>query len=204
MNAGRVVGGSARTYVKVAQWSHEGFMAGLRTAETFLTNGPLLHLTAEGKPIGSELKFEGKGPFAVQVETGCFTQRPVKFFEIIKDGAVAARIDVEEGQKTVDLSREVVFKRSGWLAVRARHDKNDRDNWHHAMTAAHSSPIYVTVNSQLPAVKASAEYMTSRLEATLEWARTKAMWSSDESKNKALASFNQARQFYQAALLRAQ
>lgn len=204
MNAGRVVGGSARTYVKVAHWSHEGLLAGLRTGETFVTNGPLLHLMANGKPIGSELMFEGKGPFSVQIKTGCFTQRPIKFFEIIKDGAVAARIDVAEGQKIVDLSRKIPFQRSGWLTVRARHERNDPDNWHHTITAAHTSPIYVTINNRLPAVKASAEYMTARLEATIEWAQTKAMWSSGEYKNKALASFNKARQFYEAALQRAQ
>jgi len=203
MNAGRVVGGSARTYVKVTQRTHEGLLAGLRTGESFVTNGPLLHLTANGRSIGSELTFEGQGPFTVQVKTGCFTQRPVKFLEIIHDGAVAARIEVSEKQKTGELSREIRFQKSGWLAVRARHDKNDPDNWHHSITAAHSSPIYVTVNKRAPAVQTSAEYMVARLDATLEWARTEALWSSDASKHKALASFEQARHFYWAALQRA-
>jgi hypothetical protein len=204
MNAGRVLGGSCRTYVKAPEWTHEGFLAGLRTGETFVTNGPLLHLTANGEPIGSELKFQGDGPFAVQVETGCFTQRAIRFFEIIVDGAVAAQVEVPDGQKAVDVSKEILFNKSGWLAVRARHERNDPDNWHHTITAAHSSPIYVTVNDQLPAVKESAEYMTARLEATLRWAETDALWSSDEYKSKAISSFEQAKAFYEAALQRAQ
>ncbi len=204
MNAGRVVGGSCRTYVKVQKWTHEGFLAGLRTGETFVTNGPLLHLTANGRRIGSTLKFRGDGPFAVKVQAGCFTQRPVKFLELVVNGKVVSKVPVPNDQKTVEISKDISFDESGWLAVRARHEKNDPDNWHHTITAAHSSPIYVTVNDELPAVKASAEYMTARLEATLQWARTQAMWSSDEYKNKAIASFKKAEQFYQAALQRAQ
>lgn len=204
MNAGRVVGGSCRTYVKVPQWSHDGFLAGLRTGETFVTNGPLLHLRANGRPIGSELKFQGEGPFSVRVETGCFTQRPVKFLELVMDGTVVAEAEVVDGQKTVELVKEIPFEKSGWLAVRARHQTNDPDNWHHTISAAHSSPIYVTINDRLPAVKESARYMAARLDATLKWAETDAKWSSDEYKSKAVASFKQAKQFYESARERAQ
>jgi hypothetical protein len=204
MNAGRVLGGSCRTYVKVPEWTHKGFLAGLRTGETFVTNGPLLHLTANGEPIGSELRFQGEGPFAVQIKTGCFTHRPIKFFEIVVDGAVVTEVEVLDGQKTVDVDKEILFHKSGWLAVRARHERNDPDNWHHTITAAHSSPIYVTIDYQLPAVKESAEYMTARLEATVKWAETDARWSSDEYKSKAMASFKQAKAFYEAARQRAQ
>ena len=203
MNAGRVVGGSCRTYVKVPEWSHDGLLAGLRTSETFVTNGPLLHLTANGKPIGSDLEFRGEGPFTVQVQTSCFTQRPIKFFEVVVNGAVVAQVEVPDGQKTVELNKEIPFHKSGWLAVRARHQRNHPDNWHHTIAAAHSSPIYVTINDELPAVEESAEYMVARLESTLKWADTDALWSSDEYKRKAISSFQQAKAFYDAAEERA-
>ena len=204
MNAGRVVGGASRTYVRVPEWTHEGFLSGLRTGETFVTNGPLLHLTANGKPIGSELKLRGEGPFAIRVETGCFTQRPIKFLELLVNGAVAAQVEVTDERKTVELSKEIPFHRSGWVAVRARHLENDPDNWHHTTTAAHSSPIYVTVNDELPAVRGSAEYMVARPEATLQWANgDDSLWSSDEYKQRAISSFEQAKAFYESARERA-
>ena len=62
----------------------------------------------------------------------------------------------------------------------------------------------MTINDQLPAVKESAEYMTARLEATLVWAETDAIWSTDEYKSKAMSSFKKAKAFYEAALQRAQ
>jgi len=204
MNAGRVVGGSCRTYVKVKEWTHKGFLAGLRTGETFVTNGPLLNLTANGRRIGSNLEFQGKGPFTVQVKAGCFTQRPMRFLELVVNGKVASQIRVPDGENTAGINKEISFDESGWLAVRARHDRSNPDNWHHTITAAHSSPIYVTVNDELPAVKDSAEYMVARLEATLRWAEAKALWSSDEYKRKATSSFRQAKKFYESARARAE
>jgi hypothetical protein len=203
MNAGRVIGGSCRTYAKVPEWTHQGFLAGLRTGETFVTNGPMLHLQANDMPIGSELTFHGAGPFTVQVKTGCFTERPVKYFEIVVNGDVVAQVDVATNRKTVEISKKISFSSSGWLAVRARHDKSDPDNWHHTFTAAHSSPIYVTINDQLPANKESADYMVARMDATLQWAEADALWSSNENRRKAISSFRQAKRFYETASERA-
>ena len=203
MSAARVLGCTDRTYAKVAQWSHKGFMDALRAGNTFATNGPLLELAADGTPMGSELKLSGKGPFIVKVEAECFTQRPISYVHLIKNGQVLERIEVKPGRKKVKLSRKVKFSRSGWLALRAGTTRRDPDNWENTLTAAHTSPVYVTVNGRLPADKTSAKYMVARLDATIKWVNEEAMWSSDAAKAKALAGFTQARAFYAAALKRA-
>ena len=203
MGANRVLGGSCRTYAGVDEWSHAGFLNALRRGKTFVSNGPLLHLTANDESIGSELKFTGKGPFTVRINAGCFTQHPIKFFEIIVNGKVLHQLKVPAGQKTTTVAREIKFRESGWLAVRARHDRPNGDNWHWGITAAHSSPIYVTVNQQPPAVEESARYLVGRLDTTLKWARETAIWSGATSREKDIASFLTARSFYQAALTRA-
>ena len=203
MSAARVLGCTSRTYAKVPSWTHKGFMAALRAGATFVTNGPLLNLTANGKPIGSQLKFTGAGPFDVQVETGVFSQRRISYFEIVQDGEVVHRVAVKPDQKTVKVSHKLTFSRSGWLAVRAGHPRREPDNWDKVPTAAHSSPIYVTVNGRLPAVKASAEYMAARVGAAIAWGDSVAVWSSPAYKARALASFRKAHEFYEAALTRA-
>ncbi|MHC4996470.1 MAG: CehA/McbA family metallohydrolase [Planctomycetota bacterium] len=204
MSAGRVVGGASRTYVKVPEWTHEGFMDGMAAGRTFVTNGPLLLLTANGKTLSEEIQLEGDGPFTVNINAECFTQKSIKYLELIVNGEVTEQIRVAADQKEIQLDKKLNFKRSGWIALRARHDRSHPDNWHHGITAAHTSPIYVTVNDQPPAVKASAKYMVARLEATIRWANTEAMWSSDAYKNKALTSFRLAKVFYETALQRAQ
>ena len=203
MSAARVLGGSSRTYAGVTQRTHKGFMDALRKGRTFATNGPLLDLKAASKGIGSELKVTHKGPFAVVVTARCFTQRPITYFEIVQDGKVVHHVDVKPGQKTITVRQSITFERSGWIAVRAGHVKRDRDNWERVTTAAHSSPIYVTVNGRPRAVRKSAEYMVGRVEVAIRWAENEAMWSSPAYKARALASFRQALDFYKAALKRA-
>ena len=203
MSATRVLGCTDRTYAQVKTWDHPGFMDALRNGRTFATNGPLLNLTANGQDIGSTLKFTGDGPFEVQVETGCFTQRPIAYLEVVQDGEVVHHVAVKGGQKEVKVSLKLSFTRSGWLAVRAGAEKPDPENWENTITAAHSSPIYVTVNGELPAVKASAEYLVARCGVATEWARNEALWSSDEYKARAVAGFTKAQDFYKAALARA-
>jgi hypothetical protein len=196
MNAGRVVGGSSRTYVKVDQWSHDGCMAGLQKGETFVTNGPLLSCSVNDQPIGSEIKLRGDGSQKVRLKASCFTQIPIKYFEVVVNGTAVHRVEVQQQQKQIEIDREIELKESSWIAVRARHDSPNPDNWHRGITAAHSSPIYVTINHEKPAILESAEYMIARLDETLRWAQQEALWSSDQSKQKAINSFKAARNVY--------
>jgi hypothetical protein len=203
MGAWRALGCSSRTYAKVDAWSHDGFMNALRSGATFVTNGPLLSLMANGKPIGSELAFKGDGPHEVTVETRCYTERPILYLDVVQNGEVARRVRVKRGQKEIRLTHKLKFTRSGWLAVRCGHSRRDRDNWHNAITAAHSSPIYVTVNGESPADAASARYMIARVAASIDWAKSVAKWSSADARARALAGFEKAKAFYEAALRRA-
>lgn len=203
MSAARVVGGSSRTYVKVDSWTHDSCMAGLQKGETFVTNGPLLSLSVNEQPIGAEIKLSGNGPHRVRVKASCFTQIPIKHFEIVVNGRVAHHVTVPEPQKSVEIGREIVLKESSWIAIRARHDRPNEDNWHRGITAAHSSPIYVTINDEKPAVLESAEYLIARLDETIRWAEQEGLWSSARSKQKAINSFRAAREVYQRAKQRA-
>ena len=203
MSAGRVVGGSSRTYVKVDQWSHESFMAGLQKGETFVTNGPLLSFSVNDQPIGSEIKLHGDGPQRLQLSASCFTQIPIKHFEVVVNGTVVHHIEVKPQQKQVKIDREIELKESSWIAVRARHDVPNPDNWHRGITAAHSSPIYVIIKDEKPAMLASAKYLVARLDETIRWAQQEAHWSSDESRQKAINSFKAAREVYLRARDRA-
>ena len=203
MSAGRVVGGGNRTYARVRSWDHQGFLDGLARGETFTSNGPLLRLSANGCPIGSEIAFDGKGPFTVIVAAGCFTQKPITYFQIVQNGQVVYEQPVEQDSKTVEIRKELTFSASGWLAVRCGNRRSDRNNWENAFTAAHSSPVYVNVNGRLPADKPSAEYMIARVKTSLQWAEKTAMFSTGEYRRRAVESFQMALHFYEDALQRA-
>jgi hypothetical protein len=203
MNAGRVVGGGNRTYARVDSWDHDGFVDALSRGETFTSNGPMLDFTANGRPIGSEIKFNGEGPFTVTVEAGCYTEKPINYFHVVQDGKVVLDQPVERTQKSVRVKVDLKFEKSGWIAVRSGATQRDPNNWEGAYTAAHSSPIYVNVNDQLPADKYSAQYMIARVGVAIDWVKTTAQFSTDEYHQRAIDSFEKALRFYQEALKRA-
>lgn len=203
MSPNRVVGGQ-RVYAKVDSWSHDGFLAGMASGQTFATNGPLLFLSANGRPIGADLKFQGQPPFTVKVLARMHTQYPVRKAELIQNGKVVHTVDVAADQKDLTIRKDLTFTRSGWLAFRVTSPKGGvTGRWDFKKTAAHTSPIYVTVNGKLPADQASAKYLLARLDASLNWIDNQALFSSEQHRHDARKSFEQARQFYANALTRA-
>ena len=72
-----------------------------------------------------------------------------------------------------------------------------------AFTAAHTSPIYVSVNHRLPAVRDSAKYMAARVGVALNWVTNEAQFSTAEYRQRAVTSFRKAKEFYEAAEQRA-
>ena len=199
MTNNRVVGRTARTYVHVPTWNHEGFMAGVAAGATFVTNGPMHLLSANGQPIGSRLEFEGAGPFKVRVDARCFSFKNIAYLEILQDGEIAHRVIVEPGKKRVKTTYELEFERSGWLAARAGGLRFENDGIN---AAAHTSPIYVHVGGTLPAKRRSARYLVARVETAIRWAQEEAIWSSAAYREKALDSFEAAREFYRRILKR--
>ena len=203
MSAARPVGSVSRTYAKVEDWTHNGFLDATRRGKTFVTNGPLLKLTANGEPIGSELRFTGSGPFTVNVEGECFSQRPVNYIQIIQDGAVIHEIRASELPQSSPFRYPLTFEKSGWIALRTGPDTSDPEDWWGYTMAAHSSPLYVSVNDELPANADDANYLITRIDKTLDWAQSEAIWTSPKTKQTAIDSFQKARQFYTNALRRA-
>lgn len=203
MSAARPIGSVARTYAKVDEWSHHGFMDAVHEGNTFVTNGPLLSLSANRARMGDDLQFSGEGPFMIEIRGSCFTQRPVNYLQLIHNGEVIQEVRTEDYQQRLKLFLELNVSESGWIALRAGADEPDPEDWWGYTMAAHTSPIYITVNDRVPASAKDAKYLIARMDSTLEWANTDAIWSSSSSKQTAVQSFKEARSFYKNALNRA-
>lgn len=203
MSAARPVGSVARTYAKVDEWTHNGLMNGIREGNTFVTNGPLLAFSANRAQMGGELQFSGEGPFMIEIRGRCITQRPVNYLQVVHNGKVIHEVRSEDYQLRLNLFLELNVTESGWIALRAGADKPDAEDWWNYTMAAHTSPIYITVNNEPPANAEDARYLLARLDTSLRWAEEEAIWSSANSKRTALDSFRKARSIYSSALRRA-
>jgi hypothetical protein len=154
--------GYNRVYVHVGkELTWEKWWEGLRAGRSFVTNGPLLLVAANGELPG-QVFTAGPGR-AVEVElTGELTTRDtIRFLEIIKDGEVEERVSVADFARTGSLGT-LTFKTSGWFLVRAVAE-NPR-----TFRFASTAPFYVEVGDAKRRVSKSAAKFF------LEWVRERA------------------------------
>ncbi len=130
--------GNARFYTYVGgPLSFERWFAALKAGRTFVTTGPMLLLTVNGRMPGETVDVTPGARVRVTAEAlGHATQVPLESLTIVGNGRVLARAD---GRAAARLSTEVdVPVTNGlWIAATAR-----------AGTAqvAHTTPVYVAVN----------------------------------------------------------
>ncbi len=151
--------GYNRVYVHLGRdFSYDQWWEGLRAGRSFVTNGPLLRVTAAGQlpghvftaPAGQELKLD--------LQARLTTREPVRFIEIIQNGEVQRRVPFEEWSKSGSLGT-VTFQQSGWFLVRTFTE--NAKTFRFASTA----PFYVEIgDNKRPVLKRSAQFF-------LDWTR---------------------------------
>ena len=134
--------GGDRVYVKLdGPLNYSSWIKGLRAGRSFVTNGPMLSLSADEKQIGSTIRLSGAGDVSVTASTGA--QFPLDKFELIQNGKVVATGKLNEKKLAATIKETLKFDRSGWLAVRATGPSHP--DLPTGGQYAHSSPIYVEV-----------------------------------------------------------
>ena len=151
--------GYNRVYVHLSgELSHASWWQGLGEGHSFVTNGPLLRVTASGQHPGHVFK-DGTGEkIKLKLEGWLTTQDPVRFVEIIQNGQVKRGVRIEDMMRAGSLG-EVEFQESGWFLVRAIADNEKTFRF------ASTAPFYVEIGDVKNRVsKASAQFF-------LDWTR---------------------------------
>jgi hypothetical protein len=125
-------------------------MEAVRRAETFVTYGPLLEFSVDGRPMGSRFGLnERGGTLDVEWQVASVTV-PVTRVELVINGEIreSAAVGPEGGAG----SWRVRVEKSAWLALLVRGHYADQPE----IIAAHSSPVMVDVagSAMLPAADA--------------------------------------------------
>jgi len=112
----------------------------LGAGRSFVTNGPLLLVEANGEPPGTILRGSSAPGLTVTLRIELTSVDPIALVELVRDGAVAARGDYDPSTREVRFA-PFVFEKSGWFLVRAIADR--KDTFRFASTA----PFYVEVGA---------------------------------------------------------
>jgi hypothetical protein len=187
--------GHTRTYARVGRTAELAAWTRARGAgHTFATNHPLVYLDVDGKGPGDEIA--GTGRLRVRARIRLETAYPVGRLRLVRDGATAREIEVGRDQRVAELSEELSFERSGWIAA-AAYDATPGDGlFDQASAWAHTSPVYVTIAGAPAAIAPGPERMVRHMDTALAWLGSQGRFTSEASRAAALASFQAARDVY--------
>ncbi|HVR75545.1 MAG TPA: CehA/McbA family metallohydrolase [Planctomycetota bacterium] len=116
--------GYNRVYVFIeGPFSHEAWWKGLGEGRSFVTNGPVLLVEANGRRPGAVLQAPEGGAVRIALDVRVDGNDPLERIEVIRDGEVveaigAASPDGECPRGWIH-TRNLLFEKSGWLIVRA-------------------------------------------------------------------------------------
>jgi hypothetical protein len=147
--------GGDRVYVRIeGGMTYAGWIDGLKKGRSFVTNGPMLELTADGQELGGVVKLTE--PRKVMVKAKARSQFPLTQVELLVNGQVAAMLPLAKDDLSAKLEQGVALERSGWIALRASGPGNQNSPLPNLF--AHTAPIYVEVAGAPARSRADAQF----------------------------------------------
>jgi hypothetical protein len=194
--------GSNRLYARfTGEPTYEKWLAGVKSGNGFVTNGPMLTFEVDGHTSGETLMFTGSR--RVKVRTTAKSILPFQGLEIVVNGEPAAIKNVgrnrdADGLYSVDLEAMIDLDRSSWLAARvAEHPGSRNQILPRGLTVfAHTNPVYFLRNGEKVRELPSIQYLQKYVEGTIHWLNTGARFRTSAEKEEAMRQAEQARRFY--------
>jgi len=155
----QTIPGHERFYTKVTGgFTYENWLEGVESGKTFVTSGPVLSFTVNGKELGSELTLN-KGDSALISGNVRFDPKSdkVNYIEIIHNGRAIKKISRVDYSDSINFSFKHTIENTGWFALRGYGDKILENvynypfhlNFLNASVNFHSAPIYVNVRGSV-------------------------------------------------------
>ena len=167
--------GMYRTYVKIPddqEFNYDNWCKNVVKGRTFLSGGPIISFTVDGKEIGDTVSLSGAG--TVEVEARAESIFPIHRLEVIQDGRVVASTEARDGARCLELKEKVKIDGHTWLAARCGgpdyyNVTPHRDIWSRGVFA-HTSPIYVACGGEWEMFdEPAAQYMLTMIDGTLAY-----------------------------------
>lgn len=192
-----------RVYVPLRKkLTSDAWLQQLRDGRSFITNGPLLEFTVDGKQIGDTLQLSEaeERPVAARA-TG-----RVNFgrLELIRNGEVVATAEAVpvNGHYEAVLKTTILLNEPGWLAIRTALDapKNAFDR----TVFSHTSPVYVDFNGQRPFHPEVALALIAEMKESLQKIRVQAVFANDSDLEKIMNVYREGIRVLQERIDRAE
>jgi hypothetical protein len=130
--------GNVRFYTYVpGTFSYPEWKKSLKAGHTFVTNGPMLTFTINGKLPGDTIGIKKGETVRINAEAFGRPDRGIEKLELVVNGKVAKQADNSGSLDKLELSQDIRLDHGCWIAVRATARMGG---------VAHSTPIYISVD----------------------------------------------------------
>lgn len=173
--------GYNRLYARIeGEPDMEKWFDAVKAGRVFVTNGPLLRVTANGQLPGHVFRSDEKS-LLLHLEAQVTSNDPVRHLEVVQDGVV----------KPFPFPRHLTVDRSGWFLIRAVTGRED------GLCFASTGPFYVELADDRVGARQheSARFFVKWCEERMETLRANAAMS-DEQRVEVLAPWVQALEFW--------
>jgi hypothetical protein len=161
--------GTVRTYARIPDgrpFTYDEWMQAVRRAETFVTYGPLMELTVDGKPMGSRIRVSGAGgTFDVAWKAASVTV-PMTLVDLVVNGEIRHSVSVDPESAQGHWS--VKLEKSSWVALLVRGCHPGKPE----IVAAHSSPVMIEVGTTPFFAAADALTILEQIEGAMAYVDT--------------------------------
>jgi hypothetical protein len=170
--------GLYRTYARLdEEFSYEAWCRAVRSGRTFLSGGPLLTLSVDGREPGDTVSLSGPG--TVTVHASVRSIFPLHSLEIVRNGEVVARVEADGGRRA-EINEELRIDGNSWIACRAYGVDRHLDEWSRRVFA-HTSPVYIACGGEWTmASPEGLHYIRTLVEGAREYVRHTAVRRADQ------------------------
>jgi hypothetical protein len=174
----------------------DGWLTGLRDGHAFVTNGPLVELTVNGRIAGETLALAaGTGTVSVSARVRSIT--PLTRAFIVHNGEEVAEVPLSENRQSGDYEGEVEITGSGWIHLRAVGAPEESFPLDARFAQAFTNPVWMVVGGAAIRDLASAEYGMQWIDKLTEMALEWPDWRSQTEIDHVLGQFQEARAVYE-------
>ena len=162
--------GFGRAYVYLPDgFSYQAWVDGLKQGRSFVTTGPMLFATVNGKQPGTKFESKAGEPLTAELKIEVASAYPLDSLEVIVNGQVLRRIDAqsektEENSFRTRATLKENFDQSSWLAVRCFEKRPDE-----RPRFAHTAPFHFQIAGKpLKPRREEIEYLMKRVADEIE------------------------------------
>jgi hypothetical protein len=168
MSAGTAVG-TIRTYAKIRdnhEFTFDEWKEAIRTGQTFVSYGPLMNFTVDGKPMGSKIEMSSNGGTIDIIWNVASVTVPMTRVDLIVNGEVAESQEVSSDKGMGNWNKKV--DKSSWYALLVRGHYPDKRE----IITAHSSPVMIHVEGSRLLAAADAITILEQIEGSMAYLDT--------------------------------